>query len=148
MSQLVEHARRELSLAGLDKPDADYGGAIATGVLELIEVFAKQGHSGESAGQTIRIFKELATFSPLTPLTGEESEWNEVADDLWQNNRNGNVFKNAAGEAWDNEGVVFRDDDGTLYTNRHSRRPVHFPYTPQLTIEVRSSKAEPLPDQG
>ena len=40
----TSHAKFELELAGFFDEDSDYGGAIGEAVMELMEVFAKQGH--------------------------------------------------------------------------------------------------------
>lgn len=47
-------------------------------ILEIIEVFSNQGHSGFSAGYAISVLERLLRYKPLTPLTGEPDEWNEV----------------------------------------------------------------------
>ena len=65
MSRLVEHATKELVRVGLLDHDADYDGELGIGVLELIMVFAKQGHSGESAESTITLFTKLAKRESL-----------------------------------------------------------------------------------
>lgn len=61
---LVEHARRELTAAGAFG-DPVYGGQVGRDVLELIETFSRQGHSGYSAGIAIHYFVQLAQFHPL-----------------------------------------------------------------------------------
>jgi len=53
---LMEHAKKELELAGLFAKDSDYGGMLGDAVLELIEKFAEQGHSGASAGMVSDLF--------------------------------------------------------------------------------------------
>lgn len=60
-STSVRHAyfeRRVRELGVLDK-DADYGGMIGQTVLELSRVFARQGHSGNSASSTLGLFNQL-----------------------------------------------------------------------------------------
>lgn len=69
-------------------------------------------------------------FEPLSPLTGEASEWMEVGDGMWQNRRCSRVFKGRDGVAYDSEGRVFCDPDGCTYLSRDSRVHVTFPYTP------------------
>lgn len=103
MSELLKHAKSELRAAGLFDADADYDGAIATSVVALMETFCAYGHSGGSAGQTIDVFTRLVNAKPLTPLTGDDSEWNEVGSDMesmWQNKRCASVFKDRK-TAWD-----------------------------------------------
>lgn len=140
MSNLIDHARIELAAAGYKvepgRPAIEK--MIVEDVLELLEVFAKQGHSGSSAPMIVGLFRKLALFEPLTPLTGKPEEWVEVADNLWQNNRCSHVFKDKGG-AWDIEGIIFEDQDGCRYTNRNSRVPVTFPYIPQRQYIKRHS---------
>lgn len=101
---LVEHAESELKLAGFFDKDADYGGMLGNAVLELIDLFAKQGHSGFSAGLAIHLFNELAQYKPLTPLTTNPDEWFDISDmngsPMWQSKRNSAVFSKDGGQTW------------------------------------------------
>ena len=97
MSNLSTHAELELRSAGLLESKDEYNNAIGKAVLELIEKFSEQGHSGTSAGITIHLFKTLAMFEPLGPLTGEDHEWTEVSNGLYQNKRLSSVFKHEDG---------------------------------------------------
>ena len=127
---LVEHARKELAEAGLFDIDSDYDGMLGEAVLELIQKFSEQGHSGMSASMTISLFEKLARFKPLTPLTGEDDEWIDVDDNTYQNRRHPSIFKDQDGQAYWYGGVVFKNQDGATFTNEYSRVPVTFPYTP------------------
>jgi len=89
---LVDYAKQELKLAGLFDKDSDYGGMLGDAVLELMEVFAKQGHSGCSASMTLAIFNKVASYKPLSPLTLDDDEWNDTGHGI-QNKRNSAVFK-------------------------------------------------------
>lgn len=129
MSELVSFARSELERAGLFKEDSDYDGMLGDAVMKMVEMFADQGHSGFSAGMAIDIFKKVASCQPLTPLTGEDDEWNEIYDGMFQNRRCPHVFKNADG-AYDIQGRVFREPNGVCTTSADSHVPVTFPYTP------------------
>ena len=133
MSNLIEHAKRELKIAGYDLEDREEGPNkwMVENILELITVFSKQGHSGFSAGYCRSMFNILANFEPIAPLTGEDSEWNEVGEGVFQNNRSSNVFKEN-GKAYKIDGKVFREPDGSCYTNKKSHVPVVFPYTPKI----------------
>lgn len=131
---LEQHALRELRAIGyvpLDLPQENGPNKwIQDNVLELIRVFGKQGHSGMSASYCISIFEKLARFEPLCPLTGADDEWNNVAEDMWQNNRCSHVFKGADGRAYDIDARIFREPDGCCFTNYDSRVYITFPYTP------------------
>lgn len=104
-SAFITHAKKELELAGLFDSDSDYGGLLGESVLELVQVFADQGHSGLSASIAIKLFGLLASFEPLTPLTYKEDEWEKHDPDFWQNNRKADVFTYDQGKTWhDNAG--------------------------------------------
>lgn len=95
MSNLIEHAKYELEMAGLFGKDSDYGGMIGEAVMELIEKFSEQGHSGMSASIVASIFAELVMYKPLGGITGTPNEWSEVNENVLQNKRLGSVFKNS-----------------------------------------------------
>lgn len=132
MSNYRKHAERELKALGYDLNDKEEGPNkwLMESLFELLEVFDKQGHSGSSAPYTAKAFAKLALFKPLSPLTGNDDEWNEVGDGTWQNNRCGHVFKEN-GKAYDLDGEIFREPNGSCFTSRESRVDVTFPYTPK-----------------
>lgn len=127
-SNYLSHAIQELPgcRPGADEMDA----LMAQQVIELLAVFASHGHSGFSAPYAVGIFSKLAAFEPLGPLTGEDDEWERVADDLWQNKRCSHVFKGADGQAYDIYGQIFREPGGCCYTGSGSSVDIEFPYTP------------------
>lgn len=135
------HARRELKAAGYDPDDQEEGPNkwIQANVLELLKVFSKQGHSGSSAPYCIDMFKKLAAFEPLVPLAGTDDEWGEPYDSegTRQNKRCSHVFRSGDGTAYDSEGIIWRDPDGSCYQNFESRVPVTFPYTPKREYRDR-----------
>jgi hypothetical protein len=104
MSNLTAHAKFEMEKAGLFDSDADYGGAHANAVMDLIGMFASQEHSGMSAAITLKLFYDLAQFKPLGPITSDPDEWVHVADTdegpLWQNRRRGTSFSRDGGATW------------------------------------------------
>ncbi len=129
MSAFIDHARFELDRAGWFDSDAMYRDMMGRAVMQMIEQFAEEGHSGMSASLAIGLFKRLANFEPLTPLTGEDDEWTEVGEGVFQNRRCSRVFKDKTG-AYDIDGKVFREPNGACFTNIDSRVYVEFPYTP------------------
>lgn len=105
MSNLVDHAKEELELAGLFDKDSDYDGMLGKAVMDLVKVFSKQGHSGWSAHQTLKIFSIVADYKPLTPIGKTEDEWMAITDMgakevVWQNKRRGTTFSRNAGKTW------------------------------------------------
>lgn len=103
MSNLVDHARRELTRAGMyDSGDVfdNYNNMVADAVMGLTELFAEQGHSGFSAGLTIHLFSELASFKAITPLSDNPEEWVEVGPSVWQNVRDSECFSEDGGKSY------------------------------------------------
>lgn len=134
-SNLVLHAERELRLAGFYDEDSAYGGMLPEGIIKVIETFSEEGHSGGSAAISIALLNKLLNYEPLTPLTGEDSEWNDVSGmmggpKVYQNNRCSHVFKDDSG-TYDSEGKIFREPSGVTFTSGKSRVYITFPYTPK-----------------
>lgn len=129
-NQLESYCRDELKRAGLFDEDSDYGGMLGEAVMELVEVFAKQGHSGFSAGRVLQLFHHVASFKPLTPLTGNDDEWNEVSEGLLQNKRFPAIFKDLhTGKSYNSEGKLYRyKGNSSYFLNKGSRVEIEFPY--------------------
>lgn len=145
-SNYLNHALNEFKAAGWVGEDGKYNDemqeAICNHVLALLDVFSDEGHSGSSAPYAINLFKKLASYEPITPLTGEDWEWHEVSGGVFQNRRMGSVFKQADrfdGKAYWLDGKIFWEwathpdiDDGapfkTYYTSADSRVPIEFPW--------------------
>lgn len=138
---LYAHAVRELPDAGDDEMQQCMNECI----LQMVLVFSSQGHSGGSAPYAIGALTKLLAFEPLRPLTGEDSEWNEVDTDMWQNNRCSHVFKDADGRAYDIDGRIFREPNGACYTGKGSRVYIEFPYTPSREYIDVDAEGNPLP---
>ena len=100
-SNFARHAWDELVRVGAFTADTDfYGGMTGRAIMELIETFAAQGHSGASAPTVIAAFAKLASFEPLTALTDDPDEWQEVADGLWQSCRKPDAFSRDGGRTY------------------------------------------------
>lgn len=99
-SNLVAHAKRELELADLLSETSDYKGMVGQAVLDLVRVFAGEGHSGGSAHMAIDIFTRVARFDTLSPLTAHPAEWTEVEKGLWQSKRKPSVFWRQGEPEW------------------------------------------------
>lgn len=137
---LYQHAVTELKAMGMLDSDDEMNTAMSANILELISVFAEQGHSGFSASYCIDKFTKLANYKPLSPLTGADDEWIDVSEYgdgriLYQNKRCSSVFKDENG-AWDIDGKVLwewaRDEFGEpykmYYSNSDCKVSVNFPY--------------------
>lgn len=147
-----EHAKREFKAAGWTDADGKFKDQIqemvCKQVLELLNMFSEHGHSGSSAPYAIQLFKTLASFEPVVPITGEGSEWNEVGEGHFQNSRCSHVFKDTnrfGGQAYDSEAIIFYDwyvdSEGVRYkshyTCKESSQPITFPYTPKREYKER-----------
>ena len=120
---LIEHAKMELQIAGAFDKDSDYQGAIGEAVMELIEVFSKQGHSGMSAPYVAGLFHKLAKYEPLVPITGKDEEWGEVSffekKEIFQNKRCSALFKDGKdGRPYYIDAIIKRDQRGVTWTGR------------------------------
>lgn len=161
MSNFIKHAEHELDLIGMteDSPD-EMNAAMRKHILHMVTQFADEGHSGFSARYAAGILTKLMEFKPLSPLTGEDDEWNQIDYGngvSYQNKRLSSVFKDGDGEAYNIDGKVFwewcmpyegrepYEPYKSYYTCRDSRVPVTFPYeVPDKPIyEYRHSDADP-----
>ena len=75
--------------------------------MELIRVFAGQGHSGFSAGVTRDLFHRLSNWETLSSITNDPAEWMDVAEyggrnssALWQCKRNPALFSTDGGKTY------------------------------------------------
>jgi hypothetical protein len=141
---MIEWAKKELALLGKD--EEGWQDAINADILQIVEIFGEQGHSGFSASYALSIIKRLLDWKPITPLTGEESEWEECGPNLEQNNRCSAVFRDNHDNATAHYiyGKVFSDDGGKSWFNsRGSHTPVTFPFVvPEFSERVIIDKEE------
>jgi len=128
-SGLVKHARSEFKALGWKDEEEEVW--LCEGLLDLLALFGAQGHSGATAPYTVELFNKLARYKIISPITGEDSEWVEVAEGVFQNRRCSHVFKEADGKAYDIEGKMFVEPDGCVYQSGDSRVYIDFPYTPK-----------------
>lgn len=101
MSNLVEHAKRELELIG-EEPET------IEGYLKVVQAFDDMGPSGGMAAVAIPIINELLQFKNLRPLTDDPKEWyphdggygSDAGYTFWQNIRNSAAFSNDGGKTY------------------------------------------------
>ena len=128
MSNLIDYAKEELKRIGMIDSGELYNDWATKAILDLIELFASQAHSGFTAPYVVNAFSRLAMFKPLSALTGEDDEWHDIGHGCLQNKRYSAVFKDANGVAYNIEGKVFTDDGEIWYASKESRVNVTFPY--------------------
>lgn len=97
MSNLVEHAKYELSLISNDQ-------AFNDSIIKAVESFASYGHSGGSAGVAIQMLHELLQSKNLTPLTDNPKEWVDQSEasgvPMWQSTRCAEAFSDNGGRSY------------------------------------------------
>ena len=136
-NNLMRHAREELERIGAFAEKGDfYGGMTGNAVMDLISVFCAQGHSGMSANLVRQLFDKAASFKPLSPITGDDDEWNEIDDGRFQNKRLSALFKNGKdGIPHYIDAVVWKEENGSCFGGRvdgiSSAQNVNLPFTPK-----------------
>jgi len=97
MSNLVDHARRELELIG-EEP------WITEGLIKVVQAFADMGHSGGSAFICRDVVHRLLAYEPLSELTNDPAEWTDhsaiSSAPLWQSVRNPQAFSEDGGKTY------------------------------------------------
>lgn len=144
----ITHAKKEFLLAGWMNEngefECDMQKLMCDQVLELLEVFGTHGHSGSSYGYAINLFEKLAKFKLITPLTGDDIEWHECGEGVWQNTRLSSVFKDKENKAYDIDGRCYwewyKNEEGEVYKSHFSkggdRFYIEFPYEQKPAVEV------------
>ena len=155
---LKKFAENELNIAGYLSQDDFYGGETGKAVLELIEVFSKQGHSGMSATIVADLFWKLANYKPLSSIIGEDSEWESIEGIAsLQNKRCPSLWKDSNGVITYGRAIVFENEDGSAWTGscwltehdcllgeggkkvKSSQKIKGFPFTPKtFRIKVKN----------
>lgn len=128
----------EFAKSELERVDLEYDGMVKEAAQEIVDLFAKQGHSGGSAHITLGVIDKLLRFKPLTPLTGKDDEWMEVGEGEYQSKRCPTVFKDAE-RAWD---IDLPQIGGAWQT-------ITFPYVPgQDAFDRRAARIGGEPGNG
>jgi hypothetical protein len=127
MRDYRKHLDDEIKYASLDLNN-EYTADMIDGLLELLDVLEKQGHSGYSHYEAMALFNKIANFKPLTALTGDDIEWFDHGDGWFQNKRSGDIFKEGNNQAYWLDGYIFVEPDGASFTSSLSRKYITFPY--------------------
>lgn len=125
MSPMREYFKDELYKAEVDS-------AIVDSLLAMLDASNVGEHSGSSWQFLLATFRRLASFKPLSPLTGAEDEWVEITDDLEQNKRCPTVFRKNKnnGYAYDIATFVYTRDYGKTWVIIPSNQKlIEFPYS-------------------
>lgn len=69
---MIEYAKSEL--AKIKKDEDGMQEVMNDCILEIVEKFREQGHSGFSAGYALSALERLLRFKPIFPLSGDDDE--------------------------------------------------------------------------
>lgn len=171
MNPLIQHAMNEFQYAGwVDENGVwkdDMQQSLCENIMKMLDVFSEEGHSGSSAPYAINLFKRLASWEIIGPLTGADEEWNEVSDGVFQNKRCTAVFKQAdrfdGKPYWLNGKVfwewaerdLFDDEPGypgtkiykSYFTSGDSSVPIELPWTQPEKSEYVFRPTEEFPNE-
>jgi len=131
-------------------------------ILALVKKFGESGQSGGSASYTANAIsatvKALCLHNPIGPITGEDSEWVDITEEMggqvmFQNNRVSSVFKNGKeGKPYFLDAIVFKGETvGDTFTGEvegiNSRRYIRqMPFYPKIFyIDVTREKIDADP---
>lgn len=130
-SNLVAHARRELTVLGYDQDSLE-------GFLNVVRAFADMGHSGGSASVAIPTLNALFQFQNLSPLTNDPAEWMHIAEAVW--GEHGGIWQNIR------NGAAFSKDGGKTYTllddpaNKDGIKPIYTSEIKEKPVDNRDSE--------
>jgi hypothetical protein len=124
----IDYAEQQLKKAGLFDQDSDYNGMVGKAVLELIQTFSNQQHSGYSAPLVISLFDKLANFEPIAPIdnpmiTGAYEDISKYSDEpvgkSLQSTELSKLFSHDYGKTWYGLVEVFQGDGGCTYEKKY-----------------------------
>lgn len=143
-NRILEHARTELFLANLLATDpTSIQNKISNCTLKIIESCSYiEGLANEEIlDRTLDLVCKLLKWKPLTPLTGDEKEWEDISDDyclqpgeLYINKRYRAVIKKKDGTAIDTQAYLYQTSDGHKELNINSSKQITFPYEPKQEV--------------
>lgn len=113
---ITERAVSEMALAGFSGEDQET-------MAMILGIFFDAWDSGGAVSVMVPVLTRCLAGKCLTPLTGDESEWVDVGDGIFQNNRVGSVFKDPRFH----DGLKAYDLDNPA----GPREAIEFPYWPE-----------------
>lgn len=147
MGGLRQHAESELEFE-----NSEFIVPYKEKILELIDIFSEQGHSGGSAPWGSRALTQTITklldYKPLGPIMCTDEEWVDTGNGFYQNKRCSAVFKESKNSRpYYLDAIVWRDEHGVGFTSNNvagykSRQYIRVPFEPKtfyvdvLSIEI------------
>lgn len=112
---IISQAKEELLRINFGEEDSAV-------MIDLLERFFDQWDSGGAVHAVAPVLQRLIAGKPLSLLTGDADEWNEVGENVLQNRRASTVFKDPRFHG----GKLAYDLDNPA----GSREAISFPYWP------------------
>lgn len=113
---IIDQARIELKAINFGDEDSAV-------MIDILERFFQQWDSGGAVSVVAAMLQRLLAGRPLSPLTGDDDEWTEVGNGVFQNKRLSSVFRDP--RFYDGKLAYDLDNpDG-------SRVAISFPYMPR-----------------
>jgi hypothetical protein len=139
---IAEFAKREFALAAERRDPsvhtdgtAEWIAKIEGSVIQMLEKVDDLPVEDRSRWLALSLFSRLSVGQVVTPLLGEEGEWEPFGEEgLMQNKRCPHVFKRPDGTAYDARAIVRLSIDGTVKPDGFESRDVVFPYMPKQEV--------------
>ena len=112
-------------------------------VMKIVRMFAKQEFGIGEIGYVTSVVSKLLKQYPLSPLTGEDDEWERHTSTTYLNKRCPDVYK-SEGKAFFTKGKLFSTDGGkSWFSTKDSIIEIEsFPYRVPDPIRVFTTDAE------
>ena len=123
---IIDQAKEELKRINFGDEDSAV-------MIEILEKFFDQWDSGGAVHAVAPVLQRLIAGKCLSPLTGEDDEWVDHGNGVFQNKRVSSVFKDSR---FHNGNLAYDLDNPA-----GARVPISFPYWPERA-EVRSPVVE------
>jgi hypothetical protein len=133
-------------------------------IIAIVDKFGESGQSGGSAPYTSHALSDtiakLCMFKPISDVTGNDDEWNNVHDEdkgpvVYQNKRESAIFKDEDNKPYYLDAIIFKDNEGCAFSGSaqlsngekiNSRQYIkQFPFQPK-TFYVDVNRKEISPD--
>lgn len=104
---------------------------INTKITELITLLVEQAKDGFNVSPSVKTLTNMLNRSYINPLTGEDDEWMEISDGVYQNLKCSRIFKDKNlfdGKPYYTEGKAFSNNGGkSFYNSDDSYVLIEFP---------------------
>lgn len=128
MNNCGSHAKRELEILfkiseNKSEDEQPIIKEFASEIIALVDKFGASGQSGGSAPYVAsaisEAIKKLCMFEVISPITGEDNEWNKIencGDVTYQNKRDSRIFKDEGKQPYFIDAIVWKTQKGFYYS--------------------------------